>query len=216
MDKVRIAIADDHPIVVMGVSEILERDARIQVVGEAASSTELVRLCESVMPDIVITDFNMPGDEQYGDGLKLVEYLVRHFPRSRLLIFTMLNNNLILSSLYDLGVAGVVLKSGDLDELLVAVNVLRQGRVYRGAGMQDPNSVVTSGDDVEGRIASLSAREFEVLRHFVSGMSVRDIASLLHRSVKTVSAQKISAMRKLAVDSDQSLLTFCVKANLFQ
>lgn len=216
MEKVRVVVADDHPIVLMGVREMIERDENFEVVGEAHSSSELVALYRELRPAIAITDFNMPGDQTYGDGLKLIEYLLRNFPDTRILILTMLSTPLILSSLYDLGVSGVILKNGDLNEILVALKALAQGRVYRGPGMQSANSVLASRDDVDGRIASLSAKEYEVLRHFVSGMSVRDIALLLNRSVKTVSAQKVSAMRKLDVDTDQALLTFCVKANLFQ
>jgi Response regulator containing a CheY-like receiver domain and an HTH DNA-binding domain len=206
MEKVRVALADDHPIVLMGVREVIERDDRFEVIGEAHNSSELVALYREQRPAIVITDYNMPGDQTYGDGIKLIEYLLRNFPDTRILILTMLSNPLILSSLYDLGVSGVILKNGDLDEILVALKALSQDRIYRGPGMQSSSSVLSSGDDVEGRIASLSVKEYEVLRHFVSGMSVRDIALLLNRSVKTVSAQKISAMRKLDVDTDQSLL----------
>lgn len=216
MEKVRVVVADDHPIVLMGVREVIDQDDRFEVVGEAHNSSELVALYRDLTPDIAITDFNMPGDQTYGDGLKLIEFLLRNFPGTRILTFTMLSNPLILSSLYDLGVSGVILKNGDLNEVLVALKALAQGRIYRGPGMQSTTSVIASKDDVDGRIASLSVKEYEVLRHFVSGLSVRDIAQLLNRSVKTVSAQKISAMRKLDVDTDQSLLTFCVKANLFQ
>jgi len=216
MEKLRIVVADDHSIVRMGVREVVQGDPRFSIVGMAANSSELVRLYGELAPDIVIVDYNMPGDEQYGDGLKLVGYLLRRFPGTRVLIYTMLSNNLIFSSLYDLGVAGVVPKSSDPEEILVALDAIAGGRVYRGAFMQDPNSVLPGGDDIEGRIASLSTKEYEVLRHFVSGLSVRDIARVLNRSVKTVSAQKIAAMRKLEVDSDQALLTFCIKAELFQ
>jgi two-component system capsular synthesis response regulator RcsB len=216
MDKVKVVVADDHSIVRLGIREVVQRDPRFAVVGVAASPSELVQLCREQAPDIVITDYNMPGDDVYGDVLKLIGYLLRQFPQTRVLIYTMLSNNLILSSLYDLGVSGVVLKSGDIDEIRVAVDTLQHGRIYRGAHMQAANSVLANGDDIQGRIASLSAKEFEVLRHFVSGLSVGDIAQQLNRSVKTVSAQKIAAMRKLEVDSDQALLTFCVKANLFQ
>ncbi|MEL7939656.1 MULTISPECIES: response regulator transcription factor [Pseudomonas] len=216
MEKLRIVVADDHSIVRMGVREVVQADPRFSIVGMAANSSELVRMYGELSPDIVITDYNMPGDEHYGDGLKLISYLLRQFPRTRVLIYTMLSNNLIFSSLYDLGVAGVVPKSSDPEEILVALDAIARGRVYRGAWMQDPNSVVAGGDDVEGRIASLSTKEYEVLRHFVSGLSVRDIARVLNRSVKTVSAQKIAAMRKLEVDSDQALLTFCIKSDLFQ
>ncbi|MBO3277691.1 response regulator [Pseudomonas schmalbachii] len=216
MEAVRVVLADDHPIVLAGVREVIERDARFVVVGEARNSSELVQLCTDVRPDIVITDYNMPGDRAYGDGIKLIDYLRRHFPDTRILILTMLSNNLILSSLYDLGVSGVILKNGDLNEILVALAALSQGRTYRGPGMQSGSSVATNRDDIGARIASLSVKEFEVLRHFVSGMTVGEIAEHLKRSVKTVSAQKIAAMRKLDVDSDQALLLFCIKANLFQ
>lgn len=216
MEKLRVVIADDHAIVRMGVRDVVAADSRFIVVGVAANPSELVRLYGELDPDVVVADYNMPGDERYGDGLKLVSFLLRQYPRTRVLIYTMLSNPLILSSLYDLGVAGVVLKSCDLDEIRVALEAVLCGKVYRGAHMQDPNSVLASGDDIEGRIASLSTKEYEVLRHFVSGLSVRDIARTLNRSVKTVSAQKISAMRKLEVDSDQALLTFCIEVDLFQ
>ncbi|ABR82701.2 MULTISPECIES: response regulator [Pseudomonas aeruginosa group] len=215
MSKLKIVLADDHPIVRMGVCDMLERDPRFEVVGEASNPSELVSLYRQADPHIAITDYSMPGDERYGDGLKLIDYLLRNFPRTRVLIFTMVSNRLILDSLYDHGVAGVVLKSGELDELLLALDVVLQNRIYRGAHMIDPANVLTSRDEVENRFARLSMKEFEVLRHFVSGNNVCDIARLLKRSVKTVSTQKISAMRKLEVNSDQALMTFCVRANLF-
>lgn len=215
MDKVRVVLADDHPIVLMGVREVVEAENSVVVVGEAKNSTELVELYQQQAPDIAIADFNMPGDQVYGDGIKLVEYLLRSYSNTRILIFTMLSNPLILSSLYDLGVSGVVLKNGDRKEILVALRSIMRGKVYRGAHMQSANTVLTSKDDALGRVASLSVKEYEVLRHFVSGMSVGDIAQMLNRSVKTVSAQKISAMRKLDVDTDQALLIFCLKTNLF-
>ena len=215
MSKLKIVLADDHPIVHMGVCDMLERDGRFEVVGEASTPSELVEVCRQSEPHIAITDYSMPGDERYGDGLKLIDYLLRNFPRTKVLIFTMVGNRLILDSLYDHGVSGVVLKSGELDELLLALDVVKQNRVYRGANMLDPTSVLANRDEVESRFARLSMKEFEVLRHFVSGSNVCDIARLLKRSVKTVSTQKVSAMRKLEVNSDQALMTFCVHANLF-
>ncbi|QGZ28609.1 response regulator [Stutzerimonas stutzeri] len=218
MRKTKIVVADDHPIVRMGVRDMLERNERFVVAGEASNSSELVALCLETDPHIAIIDYNMPGDARFGDGLKLVGYLLRHFPRTRVLIFTMVNNSLILSSLYDLGVAGIVLKSGDLDELLRAIDEVLQGRVYRAAAELNDVDVFEDdgGADLDGRVARLSPKESEVLRLFVSGHSVRDISDVLKRSIKTVSAQKMAAMRKLEVDNDHALLTFCVKANLFQ
>jgi two-component system capsular synthesis response regulator RcsB len=217
MEKIRVVAADDHPVVLMGVREIIERDPRFELVGEANSSSELVEMYEKYKPDIVVTDYNMPGDKRYGDGIKLIEYLLRHYPDTKVLILTMLNNTPLISTLYGLGVSGVLHKARDLNELLIALSTVLRKRVYRGQSLQSINSVVSSQDDTEVRVTKLSAREYEVLRHFVvGGLSVNDIARVLNRSVKTVSAQKISTMRKLDVNTDQALLTFCLERNIFQ
>ncbi|MCT9627681.1 LuxR C-terminal-related transcriptional regulator [Pseudomonas aeruginosa] len=100
----------------------------------------------------------------------------------------------------------MVLKSGELDELLLALDVVLQNRIY--AARTDRPGQRTDQSRRGGKpLRRLSMKEFEVLRHFVSGNNVCDIARLLKRSVKTVSTQKISAMRKLEVNSDQALMT---------
>ena len=73
-----------------------------------------------------------------------------------------------------------------------------------------------NNQQVDERFSSLSMKEMEVLRLFVAGSSVSDIARQLNRSIKTVSAQKVAAMRKLEVDSDQALLTYCIRAEQFE
>jgi len=99
MEKLKVVIADDHPIVLLGVRELMERDDRFEIVGETLSSQGLIQKLESCQVDVVITDYNMPGDSPYGDGLKLVEYLKRNFPHVQVLILTMISNQLILTRL---------------------------------------------------------------------------------------------------------------------
>ena len=214
MQKIKIVLADDHPIVLMGVSDLIERYERYEIVAQAQTSTELIDQLQRLQPDIVVTDYNMPGDETYGDGVRLIEYLIRNFPKVQILVLTMLSNNLILSRLYDLGVGGIILKNGDLNEIPLALNALANGDKWHSKVGQGASSVVERSDAVQARIASLSVKEFEVLRRFASGMNVRDIAHSLNRSVKTVSTQKITAMRKLDVENDHALLTFCISMNL--
>lgn len=214
MRKIKIVLADDHPIVLVGVCEYIERDDRYEIVAQARSSTELIEQIQRLQPDIVVTDYNMPGDDTYGDGVKLIKYLIQHFPRVKILLLTMLSNNLMLSRLYDMGVSGIILKNGDLNEILLALNALSKGLVWRSQAAQGSQNVIERSDGVQDRIASLSLKEFEVLRRFASGMNVRDIAHSLNRSVKTISTQKSTAMRKLNVENDHALLTFCISMNL--
>ncbi|HHH9283255.1 TPA: response regulator [Pseudomonas aeruginosa] len=215
MKKLSVVVADDHGIVLLGIREVLEKDPGFQLVGEASCSSELVRVMDEVRPDILITDYCMPGDSLYGDGVKLIEYLCRNFPLTRVLIFTMMSNPLVLSTLYDIGVAGVVLKSGERNELLTALATLGRGRVYRGNTQPSAHSVLSIDDELMVRVATLSIKELEVLRDFVMGLSPNEIALKRNRSVKTISAQKISAMRKLNAENDQILMTYCIQARMF-
>jgi len=213
METLNVVIADDHPIVLVGVRELVERDERFRVVGEAVCSNELVTLLENTEVDLVITDFNMPADSPYGDGLKLLEYLVRHFPRVRVLVLTMISNPLILTRLQELGVLAVIQKNQLHVEIQTALKAVARGNPIRSKGPR-PTSVLESFD-LDQRFTRLSPKEHEILRLFVSGQSVNEIARGLNRSAKTISTQKVAAMRKLEVSSDQDLLAYCIERNLF-
>lgn len=212
MEKIKVLIADDHSIVRLGVRELIERDDCFEVVGEAQSSTELVNLSLQLKPDVVVTDYHMPGDQTYGDGIKFIDYMVRNHPGIQILILTMVSSPLLLSRMYELGVSGVVQKNNDFGEIMVALKRISNNREYKPcAFMRVKDSVIVDDSSIMSRMASLSVKENEVIRHFVSGRCVRDIAILLNRSVKTISAQKISAMRKLGTSTDQALIAFCVE-----
>lgn len=212
--KTRIVIADDHPIVLAGIREVIDRDSRFELVGQAQSPESLVDLLHAHAPDIVITDYNMPGDDALGDGIKLISYLQRNFPESKVLILTMVSNPSIIAAMYRAGASGVVRKSGDLQELSVALGSLLAQRTYRSPELPRDEALPEAGDTSAAE--QLSPREFEVIRLFASGLSVGDIAKRLNRSSKTVSTQKISAMRKLGTPKDQDLITFCVESELFK
>lgn len=215
MKRFKVVIADDHPIVLMGVRELIEKDILFEIVDQASNPSDLVKILNISRPDIVVTDFNMPDDHAYGDGIKLINYILRNYSSTNIIVLTMLTNDLIISSLYDLGVRGVVFKNGDLKELIIALNLVSQGGCYYPPDFLLRPVSSRNKDDVKKKISKISVKEFEVLRHFVSGLSVGEIAILLNRSIKTVSAQKISAMRKLEIESDQDLLKFCIAKNIF-
>jgi len=214
METLNVVIADDHPIVLVGVRELVERDERFRVVGEAVCSNELINLLENRQVDLVITDFNMPGDSPYGDGLKLVEYLTRRFPTVRVLVLTMISNPLILTRLQELGVLAIIQKNQLHIEIEAALKAIARGNPVRSNGPPS-TSVIDDGADLDERFTRLSPKEHEILRLFVSGLGVNEIARGLNRSAKTISTQKISAMRKLEVSSDLDLLTYCIERNLF-
>jgi len=212
MRELKVVIADDHPVVLLGLREVIQRDERFILAGEALSSSQLVEQLALHQPALVITDFNMPGDETYGDGLQLIEYLNEQFPAVKILVLTMVSNQLIISRLLEMGVAGVIAKSHIRDEIGKALNALANDRSYNAPAVP-ATSVLSNPKVIDERFSTLSPREVEVLRLVVAGSSVGDIARQLQRSVKTVSTQKVSAMRKLEVLNDHALITYCIKAD---
>ncbi|WP_081397708.1 response regulator transcription factor [Achromobacter xylosoxidans] len=214
MSKTKVLLADDHPMVIVGLRKVLENGGRYRVVGHASSPSELVKHMRDLSPDIVITDYNMPGDSIYADGLTLVGYLRRNFPQVRLLIYTMITSPVLVTSLYEAGVHGVLSKNHEQAEILVALETIAANRIYHKTGpafASNRNSL-----DATARIGTLSPREMEILRHFLVGVSVGDIARIMNRSVKTISTHKVSAMHKLGVRTDHELVMFGVNYNLFE
>ncbi len=214
MALLNVVIADDHPIVLLGVRELIERDERFRVVGEAVCSNQLIELLHQQPVDLVITDFNMPADSPYGDGLKLVEYLGRHFAQVKVLVLTMISSPLVLTRLHELGVVGVIQKNQLQDDIQLALSCIARGRTFNSS-KPAPVCVMEPNVALDTRLSRLSSKEYEILRLFVAGQSVTSIARSQSRSVKTVSTQKIAAMRKLEVSSDQDLLTYCLENNIF-
>ncbi|KGD93468.1 LuxR family transcriptional regulator [Achromobacter sp. RTa] len=216
MDKLRIVLADDHPLVLVGIRDLLDTVLYVEVTGAVSSSTDLISHLEKNHSNVVITDYSMPGDDAYGDGMRLIKYLIRRHPDLQIVVLTMVSNPMIISALYDAGVAAVVLKRDNLAEIVTALSMLRLGRKYYPPGFGRDHLAGVQRNPIGDCINSLSPKEFEVLRHFVRGETVTLIAENLKRSVKTISGQKASAMRKLNVQTDQELVAFCMESGLFQ
>ncbi|MEN5093857.1 response regulator [Pseudomonas protegens] len=217
MKKIRVALADDHPLVLAAVSDLLHKTPKYEVVAAVTTPSALIQqLSDDPRIDVVITDYFMEGDEKFGDGIRLVTYLIRHFPRVQVLVLTMMSNPMIVAALYDIGVRSVLLKRHDMSELLCALKNVRLGRIHYPPSLEQNELLSSPVRSMADGLSSLTPKEYEVLRHFVRGESMMQIAANLKRSVKTVSAQKISAIRKLNLDSDQALVAFCLESGEFQ
>lgn len=204
----RIIIADDHPIFLIGLRAVLERDAQVRIVGEANSPQALTALLQHCPCDVLVTDFMMPAEPQ-ADGLRLIEHLRRHYPDLPIVVVTMLNNAGLFHSILELGVMGLLSKASLADELPDAIAQVRQQQPYVARTINQ--ALALAGQVGADRLHSqqqLSPRELEVIRLLAGGKTVGEIAAHLNRSKQTVSAQKVSAMRKLGLISDAALFIY--------
>lgn len=212
----KIILADDHPIITFGVRMALEREPGMEICGEAQDSTALIELMDKVSPDVLISDFYMPGGK-HGDGLTLVSFVKRHYPNVKLIILTMMTNPSILENILEAGTDGVLLKSGGHDKLVDAIRAVVNGKKYIGAAVQVLlNDVKVNNLNARGDPGpkALTSKESEVIRLFVGGHTVSEIASLLNRSVKTISHQKIAAQQKLGIANDRELYEYALQHGL--
>jgi two-component system, NarL family, captular synthesis response regulator RcsB len=200
----KVILADDHPIVLVGGRLALE-NAHIEVVGAAKAADELLSMLAEKSDEcqVVITDFLMPSDRQ-DDGFPLLEAIVKDYPHIALIVLTMINRPAALQSMLSRGARGIVDKRAPMDELATAARAVAEGETYLSETLLD---ILNEADDTSVAMpgAPLSPRETEVIRAFVNGMSLQQIADREGKSVKTISRQKRDAMRKLGVDHDSLL-----------
>ncbi|KJV36118.1 hypothetical protein VI08_06500 [Luteibacter yeojuensis] len=185
----------------MGLRAALET-TDIKVVGEAANGDQLLELLATRPCDAVVTDFSMP-DGSNGDGLLLLDAIRRKYPRLPIIVLTMVSNVAVLQTMRFRGANCLCDKRSPLREVVTALRNAAAGRGFISETIRreiEKTSVVDTFGD-----ARLSSREIEVVRLYVGGMSITQIADRLSRSVKTVSRQKRDAMRKLGIDHDSRL-----------
>ncbi|TWC71705.1 LuxR family two component transcriptional regulator [Herbaspirillum sp. SJZ099] len=209
--SVRLVVADDHPAVLVGTQHILGTAGTITVLGAARNSTELIALLDSQACDVLVTDYAMPGGE-YGDGIALFDFLGRRYPSLKLIVMTMMDNPAVLRTLLAHGVRCILSKSDDPSHLIPAVHVAFSDGTYFSPSIAE--MMRHPGEKEPLARPGLTARELDIVRLYVSGLTVNEIAERLHRSKQTVSSQKSSAMKKLGIERDADLFKYAIETGL--
>lgn len=206
----RIALLDDHPVVRAGVAAYLSQNRDIVVVGEFESSRDMILATSTQSANLLLIDYSLGPTEM--DGILLIKTLRIKFPAARILVLSALYDPATVALALRSGANGFVGKGGDAGEILRAVRKVAAGGTYcdekmtyllSGATLAPKEPQAATCDAFDG--AALSAREREVIRCLLDGMSISEIAAKFGRSPKTISAQKATAYRKLGVTTDNAL-----------
>lgn len=210
--KINICLADDHPVLLVGVQHELRAVHTLNVIGTARNSSEIMDLLSQQACHVLVTDFIMPGGD-FGDGIGMLSFLRRRYPALKIVVFTTVDNIAMVSEMLRLGIDSVLNKVDDIGHLISAIHAVYAGATYLSPTLRTQGG---SGHTIEekGRQQSLSRREVEVVRLYVGGASVTEIAQQLNRTKQTVSSQKSSAMRKLGVSKDADLFRFAFESGV--
>ena len=209
---IRILIADDHPVVRSGLRALLRADPDLEVVGEAADGLETLRLAETLHPDLVLLDVTMPPE----DGIKTAKHLKEKHPQLIVLFLTMHEDESLLHEALRAGAAGYVIKRAAESDIVQAIHAASRGDIYVHPAMTRAllDQPVTTDHRRGATAIALTRRELDVLRLLVKGNTNRQIAGLLHLSIRTVENHRANLMGKLGLVSRVELVNYAEEHNL--
>ncbi len=207
-EKIRIVLADDHPIVLDGLRNLIRAEPDLQLVGEAASGLSALKIIREQRPDVAVLDISMPEL----NGILLSRRLNGEMPGLRLLVLTLHEDRAYLNQALEAGVRGYVLKRSAVENLVQAIRAVMVGGLYI-----DPAIVgrVFESKQVSKRLAArkgvapaLTDREADVLKMAALGFTNKEIASRLDVGVKSVETYKARGLEKLGLKTRAELVRY--------
>jgi len=211
---VRLLICDDHTLFREGIKAILRADPTIEVVGESTDGKQAVDDALRLRPDVVLMDVSMPALV----GYEAVRRIAKMDKRIKILVLTMYQEEEIIGLCLNAGASGYILKDVPAAQLLEAIHSLHKGEKYLGplAMQAVVNQYVEGAPAPRTRYDTLSNREREVLKLLADGLTVKDIATRLNLSLKTVDVHKYNLMRKLDLHNRTELIKYALRRKLIE
>jgi DNA-binding NarL/FixJ family response regulator len=205
--KIKVLVADDHPVVRKGLQSCLARQERLKIVGEASDGDEALEKTRELSPDVVLMDISMPGM----NGLAVTEVLRKESPTVKVLVLSVHNNRDYIFRIIQAGAHGFISKEAPPDELLRAIESVYAGEPFFSPEIAKAalNQLVTSGGKKDP-FAQLTGREREVLVLIAEGQSNKEIATKLGIGVRTIETHRERIMRRLDIHSVAGLTKFAI------
>jgi len=209
--KIKILIADDHPVVRKGLWSCLSAKANFKIVGEACDGADTIKKVKELAPDVVLMDIDMPQK----NGLEVTHVLRKESPDVKVLILSMQSTRDTVLRIIKAGARGYVLKDAPTDELTRAIESVNGGEAFFSPPVAQIalNQYLTDTDETKP-LAKLSERESEVVALIAEGKSNKEIAMHLGIGVRTIETHRERIMRKLDIHSVAGLTKFAISNGL--
>jgi DNA-binding NarL/FixJ family response regulator len=211
---IRVLIVDDHELVRAALRERLQREPKLEVVGEAATAEEAVDEVARLRPDIVLMDIDMPGMTSFSAA----EQIHRIRPDTRIIFLSAYFHDRYIEQALAVKARGYLTKRESPTAVVAAIlEVMAGGACFseeiRSRIVLDPKGVKLTSDS-KSRASTLTARELEVLRYLAHGLAKKEIAKTMHISVKTVDRHSVNLMNKLDIHDRVELARFAIREGL--
>ena len=212
----RILVVDDHAVVRRGVRSLLESHDGWEVCGEATTGRDAVEQSRRLRPDVVVMDLSLPEL----NGLEATRQILKEAPDTEVLVLTMHHSEELARDVLRAGARGYVLKSDADENLITAVNSLRQHKLFLTATVTEFASEkhvrrgAAEPDDFAA--GAVTVREREIIQLVAAGQSNKEAAAALGISVKTIEAHRTNIMRKLHLRSVSDLVRYAIRNKILQ
>lgn len=203
--KNKILIIDDHPVVRLGLTQLVGAEPDLEVCGEASDADTALDLVLKLKPDLAIVDLSLKGT----GGLELIKRIKSISPSTKMLVHSMHDESLFAERSLHAGAMGYINKDESQDKLIIAIRQVLRGHVYMSEKMTERMMMRVMNrkqDSEQPPIQSLSDRELEVFELIGEGLSSRVIADKLNLSVKTVETYREHVKIKLGLDNNMELI----------
>ncbi|MBV6642290.1 MAG: response regulator transcription factor [Cyclobacteriaceae bacterium] len=211
MNKIKIILVEDHPMVRIGLKSLLSGSDHIDIIGEASNGVEAVDLIEKDPPEIVVSDISMPQM----NGLALAKHIQENHPDIKVLLLTIHMEPEYIIEGFDAGIMGYLPKDSSQEELIEAIETIYTGGKYMS---QKVSEIIAQRlirkDPFHKPNTKLTPREKKILEMLVEGDRNKEIAEKLSISVRTVDTHRTNIMRKLDVNNTAELVKKAISDNL--
>jgi DNA-binding NarL/FixJ family response regulator len=212
-DRLRVLLVDDHDLFRTGLRNLLEEQG-VQVVGEAASGSDALRIVREIAPDVVVMDLNMPGMS----GVEATREITSIAPLTRVVVLTISDQDDDVMDAIVAGACGYLVKDSSIEELMRGINAAAIGESLISPPIASKvlqrMRAVTLDQGAETIRAELSERELDVLRLIANGKDNSEIAEALHISPKTVKNHISNILMKLQIENRIQAAVYAVRSGL--
>ena len=207
---IKILIADDHAIVREGLKQIVAETSDMDVAGEAANGQQVLEQVRRGDCDLVLLDIAMPGR----GGLDTLKLLKLEHPKLPVLILSIYPEEQYAMRALKAGASGYLTKESAPEELIAAIRKLSQGGKYISSSLAEKLALHLETDPSKPIHETLSDREYQVMLMIASGKTVKKIADQLSLSVKTISTNRVRALKKLGMNNNAEFTYYAIKRGL--
>ena len=206
MNRIKVLIVDDHPMVLEGMRSMLTQINFVDIVGTAANAYEAIELIKAAAPDIVITDINMPEIS----SIELTLKIKKEFPEIKVIAMSTFKERSYITQMIQNGASGYLIKSASKEEIEEAILSVHEGKLYMSLDIS-----LSAFDKQEiNNVPILSSREKEVLDLIADGFTNPQIAEKLFLSLHTVDSHRKNLLTKFGINNTASLIKLAAKYNM--